>query len=361
MADAGPGCDLRGMPPGRLEAFCAGLGLGAARARRVFAWVHRPGDRDLAAPGGLGREIRARLAGRAHVSRLEPAAVARSGDGTAKYAYRLADGAAVESVLIRAGARSTLCVSTQAGCAMGCRFCLTGASGFGRDLTAAEIVNQVDAARELLRADAPGHPGRRQPIDNLVFMGMGEPLANYANLVDALAVLGDGRGPAFSERRLTVSTCGLAARIRDLGRDARVSLAVSLHTVDDAVRSRLMPVNRACGVDELLAACREYARDGRRSVFFECVLLAGVNDAERDARLLAERLRGIPCRVNLLEFNESPALPFRRSPPARVAAFGEILRAAGYRTLLRRSRGADIGAACGQLACGFASGATPCY
>jgi 23S rRNA (adenine2503-C2)-methyltransferase len=349
---AAPEFDLKGLPLARLEEACAGLGLSAARARRVFAWVHGPGARDPGAPGGLGREIRSRLAGRARVSRLEPAAVARSRDGTLKVAFRLGDGAAIESVLIPAAGRTTLCVSTQAGCAMGCRFCLTGASGFRRDLTAAEIVNQVDAVRELLLADAPGRPGRRQPIDNLVFMGMGEPLANYANLVDALAVLGDARGPAFSERRLTVSTCGLAARIRDLGRDARVSLAVSLHTVDDAVRSDLMPVNRACGVDELLAACREYAGDGRRSVFFECVLLAGVNDADEDARRLAEKLRGIPCRVNLLEYNEALSLSFRRSPAARAAAFRDILHAAGHRTLVRRSRGADIAAACGQLACG---------
>ena len=237
---------------------------------------------------------------------------------------------------------------------MGCRYCLTGAAGFGRDLTAAEIVNQVDAVRELLFAEGFCGRSRRQPIDNLVFIGMGEPLANYDNLIAALAVLGDERGPAFSERRLTVSTCGLAARIRDLGREARVNLAVSLHTVDDAVRSDLMPVNRSCGVDELLAACREYAAVGRRVVFFECVLLAGVNDADEDARRLDERLRGIPCWINLLEYNETPSLPFRRSPPARAAAFRDILHAAGHRTLLRRSRGADIDAACGQLAAGAA-------
>ncbi|HEY5998549.1 MAG TPA: 23S rRNA (adenine(2503)-C(2))-methyltransferase RlmN [bacterium] len=338
------------MAPARLEEFCAGLGLGPARASRVFAWVHRPGSRDLAAPGGLGREIRARLAGRAHVSRLEPAAVARSCDGTVKFAFRLDEGPVIESVLIPAEGRTTLCVSTQAGCAMGCRFCLTARMGLARDLSAAEIVSQVAAVREAL-AEAGADPGGRpQRIDSLVFMGMGEPLANYANLLDALAILGHPRGGAFSERRLTVSTCGLAARIRDLGRDARVNLAVSLHAADDAVRTGLMPVNRACGVDELLAACREYAAGGRRLVFVECALLAGVNDSDADARLLAQRLRGLPCRVNLLEYNESPTLPFRRSPPERVAAFQAVLHAAGYRTLLRRSRGADIAAACGQLA-----------
>ena len=263
----------------------------------------------MAAPGGLGREIRSRLAGRAHVSRLVPAAVVRSRDGTVKCAFRLEDGAVIESVLIPAEGRTTLCVSTQAGCAMGCRFCLTGRMGLVRDLTAAEIVGQVAAAGELLAAASPGRPARRQPVDNLVFMGMGEPLANYDSLVAALAVLQDEAGPGFSERRVTVSTCGLAARIGDLRRDARVSLAVSLHSVDDAVRGALMPVNRACGVEELLAACRGYTAGGKRVVFVEWLLLAGVNDAPADARRLVERLRDLPCRVNLLEYNESPGAP----------------------------------------------------
>jgi 23S rRNA (adenine2503-C2)-methyltransferase len=350
MEAATTACDLRGMSLARLQEFCAGVGLRAHQARRIFAWAHGAGARDPEARGGLGRAIRSRLAGRVQVSRLEPAAVARSRDGTRKAAFRLADGAVVESVLIPAAGRITLCVSTQAGCAMGCRFCLTGASGFQRDLTVAEIVNQVHAAREMLLAEIKGGATGRQPIDNIVFMGMGEPLANYANLVDALSILGDRHGLAFSERRLTVSTCGLAVRILDLGRDACVNLAVSLHTVDDSLRNSLMPVNRRCGVEELLAACREYAAGGRRIVFFECALLAGINDTDEDARRLAEKLRDIPCRINLLEYNEAPSLPFRRSPAARVAAFRDILHAAGHRTLVRHSRGADIAAACGQLA-----------
>jgi 23S rRNA (adenine2503-C2)-methyltransferase len=354
-ARAGAEQDLRGLPRTRLADLCAEVGLDAGRARRVFAWVHRPGagERDVAAPGGLGREIRSRLAGHVHVGRLVPDAVARSRDGTVKCAFRLEDGATIESVLIPVEGRTTLCVSTQAGCAMGCRFCLTARMGLVRDLTPAEIVGQVAAAGELLAAALPpGRPVRRQPVDNLVFMGMGEPLANYDSLVTALAVLQDEVGPGFSERRVTVSTCGLAARIRDLGRDARVNLAVSLHAVDDEVRRALMPAARAHGVDELLAACREYAAGGARLVFVEWLLLAGVNDALEDARRLAERLRGLPCRVNLLEYSESPGLPYRRSSAARVAAFRDILHAAGLRVLVRRSRGADIAAACGQLAGG---------
>jgi 23S rRNA (adenine2503-C2)-methyltransferase len=193
-------------------------------------------------------------------------------------------------------------------------------------------------------------PTTRQLIDNLVFMGMGEPLANYRNLVAALAILTDERGQGFSERRVTVSTCGLAPRIRDLGRDSRVNLAVSIHAADDATRGALMPVNLQWGLDEVLAACRDYPLAKKQVVFIEYALIDGLNDAAADARKLAYRLRDIPCRVNLLEYNESPSLPYRRSPAERIKAFQDILHNAGFRTMIRTSRGADIAAACGQLA-----------
>jgi len=355
--------DLKDLTPAELTAFCGSLGLSPSRAGRVFAWLHRPGPRDLGARGGLSREIRGLLAARARVSRLEPAAVARSQDGTVKHAFRLEDGAVIESVLIPAAGRHTLCLSSQVGCAMGCRFCLTAGMGLRRNLTPAEMVNQVSAVQERMIRDGIVRATPRQLIDNVVFMGMGEPLANYDNLLAALAILMDERGPGFSERRVTVSTCGLPRRIRDLGRDARVNLAVSLHAADDGVRGSLMPVNATCGVDELLDACREFARAGKRVVFIECVLIAGVNDAPEDARRLAVKLRGIPCRVNLLTYNESAHFPFRRSPAARTAAFRDILHAAGLRTMVRQSRGADISAACGQLATGggFASSGPACY
>jgi 23S rRNA (adenine2503-C2)-methyltransferase len=349
---AHPKADLRSLTPVQVTELCASLGLSAARARQVFAWLYRPGTRDFTAGGTLRREVRELLARHAAIGSLEPARVERSRDGTVKLAFRLEDGAGIESVLIPGAGRTTLCVSSQAGCAMGCRYCLTGTRGLRRDLAPAEIVNQVLAAREFMIAAGERRPTHRQFIDNLVFMGMGEPLANYRNLLAALAILMDERGLGFTERRVTVSTCGLAPRIRDLGRDTRVNLAVSLHTVDDAVRTALMPVNRRHGVDELLDACRDFAAPGRRVIFFECVLLAGVNDAPGDARRLVERLRGIPARVNLLPYNEAPALPYRRSPAADVAAFRAILHRAGIRTLVRESRGADISAACGQLAAG---------
>jgi 23S rRNA (adenine2503-C2)-methyltransferase len=233
---------------------------------------------------------------------------------------------------------------------MGCRFCLTAHLGFRRNLTVAEIVNQVVAAQEYLIGAGLVRPTPRQLIENLVFMGMGEPLANYDNLLAALAVLMDEQGFGFSERRVTVSTCGLVPRIRDLERDIRVNLAVSLNAVDDRTRSGLMPVNRSWDVNELLGACRAFAATGKRVVFFEWVLIEGVNDAPSDARRLAEMLRDIPCRINLLPYNESPGLPYRASAQERIAEFKAILHFAGYRTLVRNSRGSDISAACGQLA-----------
>lgn len=312
--------------------------------------MQRPGVRDIAGLAAVKRETRSLLAERACISRLEPAQVERSRDGTVKFAFELDDGAIIESVLIPTDGRHTLCVSSQAGCAMGCRFCLTAGLGFLRNLSPAEIVNQVLAVQEQMIGAGIVRPTTRQLIDNLVFMGMGEPLANYDNLVAALTILMDNQGQGFSERRITVSTCGLVPGIKKLAREIRVNLAISLHAVDDAVRSSLMPVNRTYGVDELLAACREYPLAGRRIIFFECVLIAGLNDSPDDARRLAEKLQGIPCRINLLPFNEAAALPYRSSPEESVITFKEILHGAGFRVLVRNSRGADISAACGQLA-----------
>ena len=235
---------------------------------------------------------------------------------------------------------------------MGCRFCLTAGMGFRRNLIPAEIVNQVVAVQEHMIGAGIVRATTRQLIDNLVFMGMGEPFANYDNLIAALTILMDGQAHGFSERRVTVSTCGLPSRIRDLARDIRVNLAVSLHSVDDAIRSALMPVNRAHGVDDVLAACREYASAAKQVVFIEYALIAGFNDAVSDAHRLAEKLRGLPCRINLLAYNEVPNLPYRCSPETSIRVFKGILAKAGFRTLVRTSRGADISAACGQLAVG---------
>jgi len=344
--------DLKNLTQSQLAELVLAWGLPASRVRQLFALIHRPGTRDFSGMSAFKREIRAVLCARARLSRLEPAAVQRSQDGTVKLAFRLDDGAVIESVLIPAGERHTLCVSSQVGCAMGCRFCLTAKMGFQRNLAPAEIVNQVIAAQEHLIASGCVRATTRQLIDNLVFMGMGEPLANYDNLVTALNILMDNSGLGFTERRVTVSTCGLPARMRDLGRDVRVNLAVSLHATNDALRSSLMPVNRTHGVEELLAACRDYPLSKRQVIFVEYLLIDGVNDAVDDARALAAHLRGIRCRINLLAYNETAALSYRSSGQARAETFQRTLTGAGYLVLVRDSRGADIAAACGQLAKG---------
>ena len=343
--------DLRNLTQPQVADYFAEIGLPASRVRHVFALVHRPGIRDFSSMKTVKKEIRELLAGQAFISRLEPAKVQQSTDGTVKFAFRLDDGAVIESVLIPTKGRHTLCVSSQAGCAMGCRICLTAGIGFRRNLTPAEIVNQVEAVQEHMIGAGVVRATSRQLIDNLVFMGMGEPLANYDNLITALAILMDAQAQGFSERRVTVSTCGLPGRIRDLARDIRVNLAVSLHSVDDATRSALMPVNRAHGVDDVLVACREYAATAQQVVFIEYALIAGFNDAPSDAYSLAEKLRDLPCRINLLPYNEVPNLPYRCSTESSIQAFKGILAKAGFRTLVRNSRGADISAACGQLAC----------
>jgi 23S rRNA (adenine2503-C2)-methyltransferase len=344
--------DLRNLTCSQLAEYMEGLALPPSRARFVFAWLQRPGIHDFSGMVDVQRQILATLAAHAVISNLAPAAVEKSADGTIKFAFALPDGAVVESVLIPEDGRHTLCVSSQAGCAMGCTFCLTGGMGFRRNLRPAEIVGQVLAVMEYMLAAGVVRTTCRELINNLVFMGMGEPLANYDNLIAALTILMDERGLEFTERRITVSTCGIVPRIRDLGRDIRVNLAVSLHAADDATRSRMMPVNRTWGVDELLAACRDFPLPGRKVILFEYILIRGMNDAGGDARLLAEKLRGIPCRINLLPYNESPALPYGRPAGEDVLRFQKILRDAGYRTFVRNSRGADISAACGQLAAG---------
>ncbi len=250
--------DLKNLTLPQLGDFLASLDLPASRGRHILAWLMRPGNHDLSAMAEVKKEIRDRLRATATISRLTPMTVEVSADGTRKYAFALADGEIIESVLIPEGDRHTLCVSSQVGCAMACAFCLTGRLGFKRNLLPAEIVNQVLAVIEDMVARGLERGTHREFINNLVFMGMGEPLANYDNLITALTILMAEEGLGFTARRVTVSTCGIAPRIVDLGRDARVNLAISLHAADDGIRSELMPVNRTYGLDTLLAACREY-------------------------------------------------------------------------------------------------------
>jgi 23S rRNA (adenine2503-C2)-methyltransferase len=255
----------------------------------------------------------------------------------------LTDGRRVQSVVMPDGDRLTLCVSTQVGCGFGCAFCLTGTMGLARNLSAGEIVGQVWAARASLPAGAR--------LTHVVFMGMGEPLANYAATVKALRTLVAPLGFGFSPRRITVSTVGLVKGLERLAREnLRVNLAVSLHATTDDVRSRLMPVNRGWGLDDLLAACRRFPLPVRQRMTFEYTLLDGVNDSAEDARRLARRLQGLRAKVNLIPFNEWPGAAFRRPAPERILAFQRALLDAGLTATIRWSKGEDVGAACGQLA-----------
>jgi 23S rRNA (adenine2503-C2)-methyltransferase len=338
--------DLTNLSLEQLTAFLVGLGLPKYRGVQVFAWIYRPHVTDFSQMTDLSKELRETLAARTFFGWPRIAAAERSRDGTVKYGFRLQDNNYIEAVLIPEEGRNTLCVSTQVGCAMGCEFCLTGSIGFKRNLTPGEIVGQVVRVRDWL-LDTPGTtPG----LNNLVFMGMGEPLANFDNLLVSLEILLEQRGLDFSERRVTVSTCGLVPKIIELGQKTKVNLAVSLHSVDDAVRSKLMPINKKYPVSELLEACRNFPMPKRKRIMFEYILIRDLNDSEADARMLAKKLRGIPCKINLLPYNESAGLPFRRPADETIALFQQILWDAGYTVMVRSSRGADISAACGQLA-----------
>ena len=335
--------NLLEMTPNEIVAFVEALGEPAYRGRQLATWVYVKGVADFAAMTDLPRGLRERLPAVAVVS--PPAVVARhvSRDGSVKLELGLADGRRVQSVVMPDGDRLTLCVSTQVGCGFGCAFCLTGTMGLERNLSAGEIVGQVWAARASLPSGAR--------LTHVVFMGMGEPLANYAATVKALRTLVAPLGFGFSPRRITVSTVGLVKGLERLAREnLRVNLAVSLHATTDDVRSRLMPVNRGWGLDDLLAACRRFPLPVRQRMTFEYTLLDGVNDSVEEARRLARRLQGLRAKVNLIPFNEWPGAAFRRPAPERILAFQRALLDAGLTATIRWSKGEDVGAACGQLA-----------
>jgi 23S rRNA (adenine2503-C2)-methyltransferase len=340
--------DLRGLPREDLDALVAELREKPYRARQIYRWLHRAGAAALDEMTDVPRALREALAARARLTTLARANEQRSVDGTVKWTWRTRDGKLVESVFMPESDRRTLCVSTQVGCAVGCTFCLTGTMGLTRNLDAGEIVDQVHRAnRRLVELGVAEGP---RPLTNLVFMGMGEPLANYRNLKQALDHLLSEDGPQFSQRHVTVSTSGLVPMIRKLGEETPVKLAVSLNATTDPQRDALMPINRRWPLAELMAACREFpVRNGRR-ITFEYVLLGGVNDSDDDACRLAELVRGIPAKVNLIPYNANPGLPFVPPSPERVAAFTELLAARYLTAVVRKNRGRDISAACGQLA-----------
>lgn len=334
--------DLVGLLRSEVETLMGELGEPAYRGRQLFHWVQARRARDLDAMTSLPRELRAVLAGRVRVSRPEVSRVQCSLDGTRKYLLRLEDGQEIESVLIPDDGRLTACISTQAGCPLACRFCLTGLMGLRRNLGAAEIVGQILALQVGLEQ------GER--ISNIVLMGMGEPLLNLPQVERALRILSDEQGANFSPRRITLSTAGHVPGIRKLAAsDLGVNLAVSLSATTNAVRDEIMPINRRWPIAKLLEACRAYPLPNRRRLTFEYVMMDGVNDSPGDAKLLVGLLRGIRCKINLIPFNTAPELPDRPSPRARAEAFQRILHDAGLTATIRESRGWDISAACGML------------
>jgi 23S rRNA (adenine2503-C2)-methyltransferase len=328
--------------PAEMEALAESLGAPRYRGRQLARWIFGRGVVDLEAMSDLPRDFRAGLAAGTTVELPEVERRTPSHDGSHKLVLRYPDGARVHAVLMPDGDRLTLCVSTQVGCGFGCAFCYTGTMGLERNLSAGEIVAQVLVARRGLG------PGER--ITHIVYMGMGEPLANYTATVKSLRLLTDPQGFGFSPRRITVSTVGLVSGIERLAKEnLKVSLAISLHATSNEIRDRIMPVNRGFAIEELLAACRRFPLPFRQRMTFEYVLLAGVNDAIEDAKRLVRLLKGIRGKINLIPFNDWEGSGFARPPLPRILAFQAVLLEHGITATIRWSKGEDIGAACGQL------------
>jgi 23S rRNA (adenine2503-C2)-methyltransferase len=340
--------NLFGLDRSALRDYFQSLGEKPFRADQVMGWLYRRGERDFAAMTDVAKSLRARLEEVAEVRTPELLTQSHSRDGTRKWLLRLDGGNAIETVFIPEQSRGTLCISSQVGCALDCSFCATGLQGLNRNLSAAEIVSQVWFASHAL---AGGSAGARA-ISNVVFMGMGEPLANYRQVLSAINILLDDYGFGLSKRRVTVSTSGLVPFMDRLARDCDTALAVSLHAPNDTLRDELVPINRKYPLGELMAACRRYTRGkARRShITYEYVMLDGVNDGAAEARQLAGLLSGLPAKVNLIPFNAVPGLPYKRSPEAAITRFQDELVGREILTTVRRPRGDDIEAACGQLA-----------
>jgi len=357
--------DLRSLSASEVAALVARLGEQPYRARQLQAWLHKKGAASLDEMTDLPRPFRQRLAAETRLTTLAIDAVQQSKDGTRKYRFRTHDGKFIESVFMpdEAGPQSfdpdadeeepatrvrrTLCVSTQVGCAMGCGFCMTATMGLLRNLSAGEICDQVYRVNADLRG--LGVPGER-PLTNLVYMGMGEPLHNYDNVLRSLELLLSEEGSNFSQRHITVSTSGLVPNIGRFAEDTQVKLAVSLNATTDEQRAKLMPVDKKWNIAALIDAVRKFpSRQGRR-VTFEYVLLRDVNDSDADAARLAALLKGLPVKVNLIPYNENPGLGFGDPGAERLAAFRKELGLRGITSMVRKNRGRDIAAACGQLA-----------
>jgi 23S rRNA (adenine2503-C2)-methyltransferase len=341
---AGERMNLLGLPRAELETFVAQrLGAKPFRARQLMKWIYRRGVADFSAMSDLAQDFRAQLADVAEIAVPQIVTEQKSSDGTRKWMLRMDEVQGIETVYIPEPDRGTLCISSQVGCAMDCSFCATAQQGFNRNLSVAEIVGQVWLARRELPAEFR--------ITNIVFMGMGEPLANYRNVVPAIRIFLDDLGYDLSRRRVTLSTSGLVPQIYKLAEECNVALAVSLHAPNDELRNELVPINRKHPIAELLDACWHYLDEQNgRSITFEYVMLDGINDKPEHARQLARLMRGRAAKLNLIPFNPFPGINYRRSSAAAILAFRDILNDHGVIATTRRTRGDDIDAACGQLA-----------
>ncbi|MDB6060717.1 MAG: hypothetical protein JWM78_820 [Verrucomicrobiaceae bacterium] len=340
--------NLLGLSRVKMEQFLVEIGEKPFRAQQILKWIHHAGVDDFELMTNIGKSLRAKLQQVAEIRPPEIVSQKDSTDGTRKWAIRVEGGNLVETVLIPDGHRGTLCVSSQVGCSLDCSFCSTGKQGFQRDLTAAEIIGQVWLA--IKSYDAFG--AKERTVTNVVMMGMGEPLLNFDNVVDAMGLMMDDFGYGISKRRVTLSTSGVVPALDRLGEVSDVSLAVSLHAPNDELRDQLVPINRRYPIAELLAACQRYLdrqTDTHRVVTIEYTLMAGINDSVELARELAEVLRNLPCKINLIPFNPFPHSSYERPSKVAIERFWEVLTKAGYVATVRTTRGDDIDAACGQL------------
>jgi 23S rRNA (adenine2503-C2)-methyltransferase len=340
--------NLVGLSRDELTAELATLGAAPFRARQLWHWIYHRGIADFALMTTLAKDFRAQLAEHYVIARPAESRAQLSNDGTRKWLLKFADGQEAECVHIPEEDRGTLCVSSQVGCTLTCKFCHTGTQRLVRNLESAEIVGQVMLARDSL-GEWPSPPEERQ-ISNIVLMGMGEPLYNYDNIAKAVKIIMDGEGLSISKRRITLSTAGVVPMIERAGAELGVNLAISLHAVTDELRDVLVPINKKYPIEELLTACRNYpGLSNARRITFEYVMLKGVNDSPVEARALVKLLEGIPAKVNLIPFNAWPGAPFECSTGEAIQTFGDIVNAAGYASPVRTPRGRDILAACGQL------------
>lgn len=341
--------NLLGLVPARMDAFFELLGEKRFRTQQAMKWIHHLGCDDFSQMSNISKPLRQRLAALAEVRAPQIVSQHDSKDGTRKWIMRVDGGSCIETVLIPERGRGTLCVSSQVGCSLDCSFCSTGKQGFQQDLTAAEIVGQVWNAAKSFNALSQGAP---RVITNVVMMGMGEPLMNFSNVVDAMNVMMHDWAYSISKRRVTLSTSGLVPALDQLGKVTDVSLAISLHAPNDSLRDQLVPLNRKYPIAMLLDACRRYMAglpDKSRVTTVEYTLIAGVNDKVEHARELLELLKDFPCKINLIPFNPFPNSGYRRPSNNAIARFRNILQEAGMMTTVRTTRGDDIDAACGQL------------